>query len=143
MEQEETMDGFTMRAKSDRDYLRQVDVDGYTLRTWDANKRLLVGGQYVLGYVFEAKDGSVLFTGEDFACSPMHAVDSDESLRSLLGFLTLRPGDTDADYFEGYTPEQLHFCQTDAESMQLWAMEDIGPEDGGPLEFVNLDGWTE
>lgn len=36
-------------------------------------------------------------------------VDSDDCLRGILGFLTLRPGDTDLEYFEHYTEEQLGY----------------------------------
>jgi hypothetical protein len=52
-------------------------------------------------------DGWIIFEGEDFAGSPMDADDSDETVAALLTFLTLRRGDTDAEYFESYTPEQL------------------------------------
>jgi len=52
-----------------------------------------------------------LFEGADFAGSPMVADDSDACLATLLTFLTLRPGDTDRDYFDDYTPEQLDWTQ--------------------------------
>ena len=41
----------------------------------------------------------------------MTADDSDECLATLLVFLTLRPGDTDADYFDGYTERQRDWTQ--------------------------------
>ncbi len=34
-----------------------------------------------------------------------------------MGFLTLRPGDTDPDYFEDYTPEQHAYCDAHAEAL--------------------------
>lgn len=34
------------------------------------------------------------------ACAPGTPIDSDECLRNILGFLTLRPGNTDPDYFD-------------------------------------------
>lgn len=122
-----------MTYRTSANLLRDVDVDGFRLRLWDTqtydhlNKSLL-------GYEFCAKDGTVLFKGEDFGCSPLHAIDSDETLRSILGFLTLRPGDTDADYFADYTPEQLSFAEGEAESLSLWGMDDL--EDGLP-EFLD------
>ena len=64
----------------------------------------------------EAKN-TVLFEGEDFGCSPMHAIDSDETLAGIMGFLTLRPGDTDPEYFEGYTEAQLDYCSQHAEAL--------------------------
>ena len=59
----------------------------------------------------------VLFEGDDFGPSPMHAIDSDATVRALMGFLTLRPGDTDADYFDAYTDTQRVFCGLHAESL--------------------------
>jgi hypothetical protein len=109
-----------------RDTLRDVNVDGYRLTLWDTNRSDSMG-KSVLGYEFKGPDGSVIFQGEDFHCSPVQAVDSDETVRSLLTFLTLRPGDTDADYFADYTPEQIAFTEGDAEALSIFALED-GPD---------------
>ena len=59
----------------------------------------------------------VLFEGDDFGPGPMHAIDSDASVRALMVFLTLRPGDTDPDYFDAYTDAQRRFCELHAESL--------------------------
>lgn len=64
-----------------------------------------------------SKRASVLFNAADYHGSPMHADDSDDNVRGLMGFLTLRPGDTDAEYFESYTPEQRAYCESYAESL--------------------------
>ena len=40
-------------------------------------------------------------------------------LPGLLAFLSLKPGDTDPEYFEGYTPEQLEFARQEGESLSL------------------------
>lgn len=56
-----------------------------------------------------------LFAGSDFATP--HASDSDESVAGLMGFLCLRPGDTDADYFDGYSEAQKAFCDDHAEAL--------------------------
>lgn len=75
-------------------------------------------GQTRLDYEFD-QDSVRLFTGSDFRGSPMHADDSDETLAALLGFLTLRPGDTDCDYFKDYTPDQLAWSEsTECEYLQ-------------------------
>lgn len=73
-------------------------------------------GKDVLAYRL-TQDGKTLFAGADFACAPGHAIDSDNCVESLMGFLTLREGDTDAEYFADYTPEQLEFSQTHAETL--------------------------
>jgi general stress protein YciG len=112
------------------DVLRDVWIDGpagHRLTVWSrADGRCAATGQELLAYELRAPSGKVLFAGSDFGASPCHAVDADETLRGLLGFLTLRPGDTDADYFEAYTPEQLAFARGDAESLSMYA-DDEGP----------------
>ena len=60
---------------------------------------------------------TLLFEGQDFSPSPLHAIDSDAAVVGLMGFLTLRPGDTDRDYFDKYTPEQWAFVEQHAEAL--------------------------
>lgn len=110
------------------------NVDGirYTLRTWDTGRQTFVG-QTVIRYELQAArvrdrrgNARLLFSGEDFSGSPMHADDSDATMRSLLSFLTLRPGDTDASYFEGYTPDQIAFAECDAEALSIAVWDRFG-----------------
>ena len=81
------------------------------IRTWmDGGFRLELHDTYCtdalgkcrLAYELYHRD-QLVFEGDDFCCSPLHAIDSDESVAALLGFLSLRPGDTDSEYFDGYT----------------------------------------
>lgn len=65
----------------------------------------------------EGRTRTVLFEGTYFGCSPMHAIDSDASVRALMGFLTLRPGDMDAEYFDDYTDTQRDYCAQHAEAL--------------------------
>jgi hypothetical protein len=51
-------------------------------------------------------------------------VDTDATVTGVLAFLSLRPGDTDPEYFEGYTPEQLAFARTEGENLALY-LEDL------------------
>ncbi len=99
----------------------------FRLVTWDTG-RTGFGGKYLIGYRLTIHDRytgpgcapsclAVLFEGEDFGCSPLHAIDSDAAVASLMAFLTLRPGDTDAEYFEDYTPAQLAYCSEHAEAL--------------------------
>ena len=57
-------------------------------------------GKCIVGYHLTQIDQSafagrklVLFYGEDFHCSPLHAIDSDACVESVMGFLCLRPGE--------------------------------------------------
>ena len=108
----------------------------FRLVVWDTD-RTSRSGKNVLGYRLSAwntyttpKGGGgvreVLFEGEDFQCSPLHAVDSDETVRAIMDFLTLRPGDTDAEYFENYTAEQLAFCDAHAEALSFEVVRRFG-----------------
>jgi uncharacterized membrane protein (UPF0127 family) len=121
--------------EDERDIIRDVDVDGYRLRMWDTYRTDRLG-KSILGYEFFDRNGNLLFTGEDFSPSPMDAIDSDASVRALLGFLTLRPGDTDDEYFAEYTSEQMDFAQTDAEELQLYTLEE---EEGYPA--MKFEDW--
>jgi hypothetical protein len=121
--------------------LRCVELPGtdYALLTWDTGRYDRRGQSYI-GYAFyRVTEVEPIFAAEDFAGSPMHADDSDETLRCLLGFLTLRKGDTDADYFDAYTARQLEFRDgPDIEELGLWALDDAG--DMG-YEFSDCEGW--
>jgi hypothetical protein len=102
-------------------------------------------GQTVLAYRFyEPGKTEPLFTGTDFPGSPMHSDDADETLRSLLIFLTLRPGDTDPDYFAGYTTEQMAWCMSEAEELSMFAAGDFDRIEEGhdywPLRDIADDG---
>ncbi len=94
-------------------YRRELGLPTFRLTVWDTGKSCL-GYELVM-----VTDGApvVLFTGEDFGCSPLYAIDSDETMGAIMGFLTLRPGDTDSEYFANYTPEQLEYCSQHAEAL--------------------------
>jgi hypothetical protein len=117
------------------DPIRHVKFDGFELKLWDSGK-VDGRGQSKLGYQFSDPDGVVIFDANDFAGSPMHADDSDATLRSLVTFLTLRKGDTDRSYFKDYNERQIDFRDTKAESLSLWATD--GDD---ALEFENCDGY--
>ncbi len=93
-----------------KDLIKVWRQSGFTLRMWDTGARDW-RGQTSLSY--ELKDGrKVIFSGGDFAGSPMHADDSLETVAALLSFLTLKPGDTDREYFDAYTEAQMDWCQS-------------------------------
>ena len=105
--------------------LRHVKLDDFELIT-SATNRCDWRGQSYIAYKLLSPSGDTIFEGQDFAGSPLYADDSDDTLRALFGFLTLRLGDTDRDYFDNYTPEQIQFRDTHAESLGIWS-DDEGP----------------
>ncbi len=80
---------------------------GFKLELFDTGKADQYG-KCILAY--RLRDGKeIVFEGDDFHLSPMHAIDSMATVYSLLGFLSLQSGDTDSEYFEAYTPRQLEW----------------------------------
>lgn len=77
------------------------EIQVYTI--WD-------GGPKISYYAF--RGDTILFQGNDFKPSPLHNIDDLESIVSLLGFLTVKPGDTDKEYFKDYTPQQFEWCKS-------------------------------
>lgn len=133
---------------TDRDILR-IDIltpyrrgmgPTFRITTWDTHRTNNLG-KCILGYelamtsdhshhqsqhpmddVFDA----ILFTGEDFGCSPLHCTDSDNAVATLMGYLALRPGNTDAEYFANYTAEQLAYCDEHAETLSCYIANRFG-----------------
>jgi hypothetical protein len=96
----------------------------FTLTIWDTY-RTDSYGKSCLGYRLTAR-GQVVFEGEDFYCPGGVAIDSDSCVASLMGFLTLKPGDTDSDYFAAYTEEQMAYCDSHAESLAMAVYDRFG-----------------
>lgn len=65
--------------------------------------------------------GKVIFPRGTLWCGiPGHAsLDGDEAKESVLSLVAMRPGDTDRDYFEGYTPEQLDWATHNGEALSM------------------------
>jgi hypothetical protein len=118
--------------------LRGVKVLGkYYLFIWDTYQRS--GSHDYLGYRFVAPNGVILFQGTDFGVPQGTAIDSDQIVLELLGWFILRPGDTDDEYFEKYTPQQLEFAEgQDAAELALGVSE---AEQGGEKPFTDLPGY--
>lgn len=105
----------------------------FTLDTFDTGRRDSRGSTYQR-YVLRMREASgpsvVLFEGDDYSPSPMNASDSDAAIEGIMGFLCLRPGDTDSDYFEKYTPEQLAFAEQHAEALSCCVSDRFCDESG-------------
>ena len=94
-----------MKYEDRPDFLRRWSKGGFTLYLFETGKRKSTG-QEILRYVFKDR-GKTIFEGADFGASPLHAIDSDDAVYSLLNFLSMGVHDTDADYFASYTPAQI------------------------------------
>lgn len=113
-----TTTGFTL----DIGNCELYDFNGYVLALdWLGQTDSM--GKCRMAYQLMGLDNQVIFEGDDFCASPMHSCDGIESALDLMGFLTLRKGDTDQDYFDSYTPQQLEFSEQNAEELQCLVME--------------------
>jgi len=99
--------------------------DSFRLELWDTYKSDSLG-KIILRYEFY-HDGILIFQGKDFAKSPLHAIDSDDCVFSLLSFLSLCPGDTDAEYFDAYTPSQIKWRDEHAGDLAMLVYEHEDP----------------
>lgn len=109
------------------DYIRRCILSPYRkglpkfrITLWHTNRRDWRRQSYLryeLAQLEKGKPARVIFEGDDYSPSPCAAIDSDESVAGIMGFLTLRPGDTDDEYFETYSPAQVEFCEKHAEAL--------------------------
>jgi hypothetical protein len=128
-------------------------LDGITLPPrWRITSRLLAGwpidaehllevwphsrtGEGRLRWLYRlSRRNRTIFTAIDIS-SPTGVVLSTDALISsatmVLSYLTLRPGDTDAEYFDTYTRAQLAWRDRFAEELALYALEDTCGYCGG------------
>jgi hypothetical protein len=94
-------------------------------------------GKHILAYCLEATDASedaytVLFEGEDFYFPGRNPL-SDSAVEGIMCFLTLHPGDTDAEYFASYTAEQRDYCAAHAETLYCEVQARFCDENGAVI----------
>lgn len=84
-------------------------------------------GKLKIRYRF-SENGKAIFTGDNFRAG--YGMTSPKRIAcDLLAFLTLRPGDTDPEFFEDYTLEQLEFSRrSDMEYLQAEFAESLNVE---------------
>lgn len=52
---------------------------------------------------------------------PIHGTDSADAKRAVLSWLSVKPGDTDREFFESYTDDQIDFVIRNGEALSLEA----------------------
>ena len=110
-------------------YIEGANYPTFTLNLYDTHtvgeyKKARLGYELIMNNVLsgEVVSNTLLFTGEDYFCSPLHSIDSDGAVKGIMCFLTLREGDTDSDYFTDYSPEQITFRDNHAETLSCEVM---------------------
>ncbi len=105
------------------EHIRTWRQEQFILYLYDTHKVKANKSRLAYEFYDGAYGGQPVFRGEDFGCSPLHSIDSDQAVAALLGFLSLRPGDTDLEYFDDYLPEQVEWAEIHGELLGLLAME--------------------
>jgi|SoiMethySBSTD1v2_1073268.scaffolds.fasta_scaffold4385316_1 hypothetical protein len=121
-----------MKRAATGSFITRWRANGFDLRMFDGGED--EDGRQLVTYTFSdlgwTTEGRRLFVGGGYRPSPLHAVDSQESIAGLLGFLALREGDTDSEYFEGYDERQLAWRDSERpEVLQLLVYEMEGGSD--------------
>lgn len=105
----------------------------FTLYLYDLNFRDSAG-RNAIGYRLTSKEYAKYPTAvfscltRDRAVFSHCDVDSDDAVKAVMGWLTLKPGDTDPDFFADYTPEQLAFASSHGETLALACIDRFGEE---------------
>lgn len=89
----------------------------FTLALYDCGRPYHNGPQWQVGYrlrMHENGKSTTLFDRNDFGCSPLHAIDSNACVASIMGFLTLEAGGTDEEFFDDWSDEALAYRDTHA-----------------------------
>ena len=100
---------------------------------WDTGRTDHLGKsilRYALAIIPEPVDSRpVVFDGEDFACSPLHAIDSDATAAALVSFFAYdgetmaRAGAIEPDDHRGWNERQREAIATHYEALSLWQFE--------------------
>lgn len=85
--------------------IKHWQADGFKLDLYETSG-IPFGGRVRYPYKFYDQD-KVIFEGQGFSPSPMFAADSLDSVFALLSYFALQEGDTDSEYFQDYTREQI------------------------------------
>lgn len=96
------------------------DPDGYGFRVeLYETSRTSDWGKSVVEYKFYHQ-GELIF--QDSICVPgTRSVDGDETLALVIGWCCLRPGDTDKNFFNGYSERQMDWCREFGETLSLYS----------------------
>lgn len=73
-------------------------------------------------------NGRTIFDDLTGAFSPLHASDGREAREHILSHAAMKPGDTDAEFFDSYTPEQIAFVEAFGDELSAVASYRYGTD---------------
>jgi hypothetical protein len=71
-------------------------------------------------------NGQVIFAKGDTYCATPGCIDDDDAKELVTSLFCMKPGDTDSDYFESYTPEQLAWVEQHADALEALKYDRYG-----------------
>ena len=117
------------------------DVAPYRLLMWEDGHYAGETWRTRIACAFYRSPGTEPFMVSYFSPGMGTAIDSDEAVACALGCFTMRPGDTDSDWFADYTPEQLEWAGSyECESLAFVQVE-AGLSEIGALPEGNGIQW--
>ena len=99
-----------------------IDGKPFRVKLWPSNATHPDRGRVWLAYRLYHGEEKI-FEGSYFSPAPGMDRASDECFGALLSFLSLGPDDTDAEYVNDYTPEQVAWVKAHGEELGWIAME--------------------
>ena len=100
--------------------------EGLTVLLWPSDKPAAEGRNLRYQFfdsTFDANGEIPIFDGDDYCIPSSHEAFSLGAIEGILGFLSLRDGDTDDEYFDEYSERQLQWRDTRAEEAELYQLE--------------------
>ncbi|GAA3120271.1 hypothetical protein GCM10010466_08950 [Planomonospora alba] len=107
-------------------------IDGlHTLELWPRGR---TDDGRIRWYYRLSRGRRTIFAASDISSAAGATLTTGELIRAartVLSYLTLQPGDTDPEYFDGYAGTQLAWRDAHAEDLSLYALEDVCGYCGG------------
>ncbi len=94
--------------------------EGFCLELYKTKRT--TNGKNIVKYILKDKRSEIF--NKEFCCSPLHLIDSDETVASVIGWCSLKPGDTDKEFFDNYSPRQISWMQERAELLSYYSEAD-------------------
>lgn len=114
-------------------YGTTISIRAYDDLGWDSAGRVKLA--------VEVRHGStVVFPKGQLTCAPHGTSDGIAAKELVMSLVAMRPGDTDADYFRDYTPEQLAWCQAHGEALSIEREARYCDEDGNVRKPGRITG---
>ena len=79
-------------------------------------------------YAFKDED-RLIFAGREFSHPMVRENNEVEAAIGLLGFLSLRPSETDAEFVEDYTPEQIAWADKHGDDLSCYVSSWEDPDE--------------